>query len=106
MSRGWWVRQDWLDKLGLKAPQNVDELYTVLKAFRDRDPNGNGKEGRDPWFNASPNEVYRLVLLWGARSSGSNTTMDFLERDGRWCTPSPRRFQNAIRMWASGMPRA
>ena len=108
MSRGWWVRQDWLDKLGLKAPQNVDELYTVLKAFRDRDPNGNGKKDEIPWFNASPNEVYRLVLLW-VRASGSNTTMDFLERDGGKVvpTPSPRSASRMrSRMWASGMPRA
>lgn len=98
VSRGWWVRQDWLDKLGLKAPQNVDELYTVLKAFRDRDPNGNGKKDEIPWFNASPNEVYRLVLLWGARSSGSNTTMDFLERDGKVVHPfAEERFKNAIK---------
>lgn len=38
-----WVRQDWLDKLGLKAPQNIDDLVAVATAFRDKDPDGNGK---------------------------------------------------------------
>ena len=38
-----WIRQDWLDKLGLKAPTNLDELTAVTKAFVDRDPDGNGK---------------------------------------------------------------
>lgn len=32
----------WLDKLGLEVPKTTDELYDVLVAFRDNDPNGNG----------------------------------------------------------------
>ncbi|WP_373230361.1 hypothetical protein [Cohnella sp.] len=38
-----WVRQDWLDKLGLKAPTNLDELAAVAKAFVEQDPDGNSK---------------------------------------------------------------
>lgn len=37
------VRQDWLDKVGLKRPRTTDELYNVLKAFAQNDPDGNGK---------------------------------------------------------------
>ncbi len=29
------IRKDWLDKLGLSAPSNREELYTCLVAFRD-----------------------------------------------------------------------
>ena len=36
------INQTWLDALGLKAPTNIEELYNVLIAFRDKDPNGNG----------------------------------------------------------------
>ncbi|HIS57014.1 MAG TPA: extracellular solute-binding protein [Candidatus Fimimorpha excrementavium] len=32
----------WLDKLGLEVPETTDELYEVLKAFKENDPNGNG----------------------------------------------------------------
>ncbi len=32
---GFLIRKDWLDKLNLQAPTNLDEWYTVLKAFRD-----------------------------------------------------------------------
>jgi putative aldouronate transport system substrate-binding protein len=39
-----WVRQDWLDKLGLKPPQTLDELKAVAKAFVENDPDGNGKK--------------------------------------------------------------
>ena len=36
-----YINQTWLDKLNLKAPTNIEELYTVLKAFKTQDPNGN-----------------------------------------------------------------
>ena len=36
------IRQDWLDKVGMKMPTTTDELYDVLVAFRDNDMNGNG----------------------------------------------------------------
>lgn len=38
------VRQDWLDKLGLKAPTTLAELEVVLDAFSNKDPDGNGKK--------------------------------------------------------------
>ena len=36
------IRQDWLDNLGLSMPTTIDELYNVLKAFKEQDPDGNG----------------------------------------------------------------
>jgi ABC-type glycerol-3-phosphate transport system substrate-binding protein len=39
-SRGW--RKDWLDKLGLKVPETIDQLYETAKAFTEKDPDGNG----------------------------------------------------------------
>ncbi|MFC6226197.1 extracellular solute-binding protein [Paenibacillus allorhizosphaerae] len=38
-----WIRQDWLDKLGLKMPTTMDEMITVMRAFKEKDPDGNGK---------------------------------------------------------------
>jgi putative aldouronate transport system substrate-binding protein len=38
-----WIRQDWLDKLGLKAPKTVNDLEKVLTAFVQKDPGNNGK---------------------------------------------------------------
>ena len=38
------IRKDWLEKLGLKVPTTMDELLAVARAFRDRDPDGNGKK--------------------------------------------------------------
>ncbi|TMV47397.1 extracellular solute-binding protein [Paenibacillus mesophilus] len=39
---GLMIRKDWLDRLGLREPTTLDEWYTVLKAFKENDPNGNG----------------------------------------------------------------
>jgi putative aldouronate transport system substrate-binding protein len=32
------IRQDWLDKVGLKNPKTCDELFNVLSAFKTKDP--------------------------------------------------------------------
>jgi putative aldouronate transport system substrate-binding protein len=36
-----YVRQDWLDKLQLKAPTTIKELEAVMEAFVNNDPDGN-----------------------------------------------------------------
>lgn len=38
----YWINKKWMDNLGLKEPTNLEELYNVLKAFKDQDANGNG----------------------------------------------------------------
>lgn len=43
-----WINKTWLDKLGLKKPTTTDEYYDVLKAFKEKDPNGNGKADEIP----------------------------------------------------------
>lgn len=42
------VNRVWLDTLGLHVPRTWDELTSVLTAFRDRDPNGNGQADEIP----------------------------------------------------------
>lgn len=43
-----WMNKTFLDKLNLNVPTTTDELYTVLKAFKEKDPNGNGKADEIP----------------------------------------------------------
>lgn len=45
-----WIFKPWLDKLGLKMPQTLDEFEQVLLAFKSRDPNGDGKGGDEVPF--------------------------------------------------------
>ena len=48
---GWVIRKDWLDKLGLEEPVTLDDWYNVLKAFKEKDPNGNGIADEVPMTN-------------------------------------------------------
>jgi putative aldouronate transport system substrate-binding protein len=45
----WFINKTWLDKLGLGIPRTTDEFANVLRAFRDRDPNGNGVRDEIPF---------------------------------------------------------
>jgi putative aldouronate transport system substrate-binding protein len=44
-----WIYTPWLEKLGLKMPETLDEFEEVLKAFKNKDPNGNGKHDEIPF---------------------------------------------------------
>jgi len=63
-SRGFFIRKDWLDKLDLEIPTTLDEYYAVLKAFREQDPNGNGKKDEVPYFDRDGG-IDGLIQLWG-----------------------------------------
>ncbi|MCL6602265.1 MAG: extracellular solute-binding protein [Paenibacillus sp.] len=38
-----WIRQDWLERLGLQPPKTFEDIEAIAKAFIERDPDGNGK---------------------------------------------------------------
>ncbi|GIP36654.1 extracellular solute-binding protein [Paenibacillus sp. J2TS4] len=44
-----YVRKDWLDALGLENPTTVDDYIEMLRAFKEGDPNGNGKPDEIPY---------------------------------------------------------
>ncbi|WNQ13179.1 extracellular solute-binding protein [Paenibacillus aurantius] len=63
-----YVRKDWMDKVGIKdIPKTPDEFLTMLRAFRDKDPNGNGKKDEIP-FTARENFSWseNLFGMFGA----------------------------------------
>ena len=59
-----WINQEWLDTLGLEAPRTMDELYDVLVAFRDQDPNGNGVKDEIPMVGriSNHNDVVQMII--------------------------------------------
>jgi putative aldouronate transport system substrate-binding protein len=38
-----WIRQDWLEKLGLPEPKTLADVKRIAEAFVTRDPDGNGQ---------------------------------------------------------------
>jgi len=49
MPQKMWINQEWLTKLGLEMPTTTEQFYEVLKAFKEKDPNGNGKQDEIPY---------------------------------------------------------
>lgn len=52
------IRTDWLEKVGLDMPETLDDFYEVLKAFKEKDPDGNGKD-----------DTYGMVVRNGSDSA-------------------------------------
>ncbi|RED64759.1 extracellular solute-binding protein [Cohnella lupini] len=66
------LNQDWLKRTGKKLPTTTDELYEVLKAFRNDDPNGNGKTDEIPLTADSLDDI--MLVLKGAFGLGNKGT--------------------------------
>jgi putative aldouronate transport system substrate-binding protein len=70
---GYWVRNDWLQKLGLKQPTTSDELLEVMRAFTFKDPDGNGKNdtygfvgglAKDGTFYSGTNQLFLMFGVY------------------------------------------
>ncbi|MBP3361264.1 MAG: extracellular solute-binding protein [Clostridia bacterium] len=85
------IRQDWLDKVGMKAPETKDEFYEVLKAFKEKDP-GNVGEKNIPWA-ISASTPYFTDLLY------SFAEWDEMSEAERAVTPWPMKpgFKEGLR---------
>lgn len=63
---GYFIRKDWLDKLGLDIPETIAEWEVVLKAFRDNDMNGNGDKTEEvPFATFNSGAMYRYAFTSG-----------------------------------------
>lgn len=64
----YWIRQDWLDALGLAAPTTLDELRAVAVAFTEQDPDGNG---RDDTYGITGGGIFAGPGAWD-KNTGAN----------------------------------
>lgn len=73
------INGKWLDALGLKQPKDTEELYNVLKAFKEKDPNGNGQADEIPLtFNPGYEVLFSPIY-------GFNLQDNFMQNDkGEW----------------------
>lgn len=88
-----WINQDWLDKLGLKYPETTDELIEVLRAFKTKDPNGNGKAdevgiiGSTDGWNSNPIDFLMNSFVYndyGKRLGVANGKVYFAPLTDEW----------------------
>jgi putative aldouronate transport system substrate-binding protein len=53
-----WINKAWLDELGLPLPETTEQFHETLKAFKEKDPNGNGKQDEIPMTGANSKSVW------------------------------------------------
>ena len=75
-----WINFAWLNKLGLKMPTTTEELYSVLKAFKTKDVNGNGKADEIPLMGVAGGNWHGLIdgfltepFIWYDGNSGTGS---------------------------------
>ncbi|MBD0381805.1 extracellular solute-binding protein [Paenibacillus sp. WST5] len=56
-----YIREDWLNKLGLPAPQTTEEVYQTLKAFKDKLPGIIGEQVIPLGFSLTPASYEPIV---------------------------------------------
>ena len=76
-----WINVGWLDNLGLDMPTTTDELEQVLLAFKNDDPNGNGKADEIGITGTSQNAGYNIVNYLLSAFTVVNTQNNYLYYD-------------------------
>lgn len=80
-----WINKTWLDRLGLRLPTNTDEFYEVLKAFKTRDPNGNGLRDEIPLTGAKRSQedlamwIMNAFVVAGGPDDSADATLNCYE---------------------------
>lgn len=71
-----WIKQDWLDELGMDNPETTDELYDFLKAVKETDLNGNGKHDEVPLSSVSMARIIHWISgAFGVQNKGQLHTL-------------------------------
>lgn len=61
------INKTWLDTLGLPVPSTIEEFEETLRAFKEQDPNGNGKADEIPfsfingWWCADVGDIMAAI---------------------------------------------
>ena len=72
-----WINQTWLNKAGLSMPTTAEELTEVLRVFKERDMNGNGKRNDEvPLTFSSLWDLRFLGHAFGINANDYHITMD------------------------------
>ncbi|SDW56164.1 putative aldouronate transport system substrate-binding protein [Paenibacillus sp. CF384] len=56
-----WLNTSWLEKLKLEMPKTTEDFKKVLEAFKNQDPNGNGKKDEVPLSGSTEDFGVRVV---------------------------------------------
>lgn len=97
------IRQDWLTKLKLQQPVSIDSWYRTLKAFKTKDPNGNGKADEIPFTNGARCSSNSFCELDGAFMGAFGIANGFYRKDGKiafgYLEPGYRNYMTTMNKW-------
>ncbi|QOS79174.1 extracellular solute-binding protein [Paenibacillus sp. JNUCC31] len=100
-----WIREDWLKKFNLKAPQTLDELEVVMETFTNQDPDGNGKKdtygltiGFKNWLNTWMSEAGWVFGAYGTMPNQWNLTKEGTLEYGS-VTPGAKQALERLQSW-------
>ena len=102
-----WIREDWLKKFNLKAPETLDDLEVVMDAFTNQDPDGNGKKdtfgltiGFKNWINTWMSDAGWVFGAYGTMPNQWNLTEDGKLEYGS-VTPGAKQALTKLQSWMS-----
>lgn len=100
------IRKDWLDKLGLDVPRSLDDFVRVMRAFKEEDPDGNGRHdtygltiGTSFQFSSPFFAAFGVPIA--GLDTGEPFTKYWVEREGRLVSPTVLpEMKEAVRFFA------
>ncbi len=101
------LNEKWMKNLGLENPETVDDLYNVLKAFKEQDADGDGDPNNEIPLTGSSTEMplrYYLLQAFGFIGYGDIC----LTRDGDACyIPLHKKYYDYLvymnKLWSEGL---
>ncbi|MGI6260617.1 MAG: hypothetical protein ACOYJR_02115 [Acutalibacteraceae bacterium] len=70
------MNKTWLDNVGMSVPTTTEEFYNVLKAFKEKDANGNGNADDEIPFEPSQSDwcskIMNFANPWGIAGTDSS----------------------------------
>ncbi len=99
---GLYINQTWLDTLGLSVPDTLDGFYETLKAFKEKDPNGNGIADEIPYTFTGTGTSFGPWWIFGTFGLQDNILGGdkIIIRDGKLLYgPAQNEFKEAIKYY-------
>lgn len=78
-----WVYEPWLEKLGLEKPETLEEYKAMLKAFKEKDPNGNGKADEIPASGHKDDKFIEFIMASFVPVQTGNTDYLYVDDKGK-----------------------
>ena len=100
MSMKMWINTEWLKAVGMGMPTTTEEFEKVLIAFRDQDPNGNGRKDEIPltgYPNGWNNEPWDFLMNSFIYDTGAGSDYVYIDGDQVAFAPNKPEWREGLR---------